>query len=333
MLTVLPVLHLPPLASGINGLLDSVSPGLACGSDTAHLSLLGYDPQKYYRGRGAFETMGAGLEMKEGDIAFKSNFAVVDPESGIVLNRRADREFHVWGQELCDFLNGSKLPSFPDVEVAVKYATEHRCGVRLRGANLSDEITGTDPLKDNRALLQAKAAPQGPDSAESAEYTARVVNELHQVFHDRLNAHPLNVSRRAAGQTYTNAVLFRGCGARIHVPYFQDQHGMKPFMIAPTAIIRGLGESVGIEAINVDGATGDYRTDISAKGKAAVMLLTDPSHGYEFGFVHIKAVDDAGHDRDHVKKVEFLQKVDTMIGEVEQTLREHEKSTGGATKV
>jgi 2,3-bisphosphoglycerate-independent phosphoglycerate mutase len=59
------------VSCGLNGLMDSVEPGLACGSDTAHLSLLGYDPRIHYRGRGAFESMGAGLEMQAGDIAFK----------------------------------------------------------------------------------------------------------------------------------------------------------------------------------------------------------------------------------------------------------------------
>ena len=73
---------------GVSGLMDPVQPGLACGSDTAHLSMFGYDPRKYYRGRGAFETMGAGLDMSPGDIAFKCNFATLDRATGIVLSRR-----------------------------------------------------------------------------------------------------------------------------------------------------------------------------------------------------------------------------------------------------
>ena len=134
--------------AGINGLLDPVEPGLACGSDTAHLSIFGYDPRLYYRGRGAFETMGAGLDMAPGDIAFKCNFATLDEASGIVIRRRADRNFEHIGPDLCAFLNGLKLPSFPACSTAVKYATEHRCGVRVRGEGLTDTITGTDPLKD-----------------------------------------------------------------------------------------------------------------------------------------------------------------------------------------
>lgn len=165
--------------------MDPVEPGLACGSDTAHLSILGYNPRQCYRGRGSFEAMGAGLEMELGDVAFKCNFAsleepIVGPDAGrqesetrtlgekhkersgihegtLVKKRRVDRNFPTWGIPLCDYLNGLRLPSFPQVQVAVSYATEHRCGVRLRGPGLTDQISGTDPLKDNLPLRNSIA--------------------------------------------------------------------------------------------------------------------------------------------------------------------------------
>lgn len=101
----------------MNGQIDPVEPGLACGSDTAHLSIFGYDPRIFYRGRGAFESLGAGLEMEDGDIAFKCNFATMDPVTGIVLQRRCDRHFEAEGPELCKALDGLFLPSFPDYTV------------------------------------------------------------------------------------------------------------------------------------------------------------------------------------------------------------------------
>jgi 2,3-diphosphopglycerate-independent phosphoglycerate mutase len=82
---------------GWTRLMDPVEAGVACGSDTAHLPILGYDPRVYYQGRGAFETIGAGLLMKPGDIAFKCNLAVWDPSSGLVASRRVDKEFTVEG--------------------------------------------------------------------------------------------------------------------------------------------------------------------------------------------------------------------------------------------
>jgi 2,3-bisphosphoglycerate-independent phosphoglycerate mutase len=78
----------------------------------------------------------------------QSNFATIDPATNIVIRRRCDRDFEHWGKPLCDALTGLRLPSFPDCRVDVKYATEHRCGVRVRGPNLTDTIRDTDPLKD-----------------------------------------------------------------------------------------------------------------------------------------------------------------------------------------
>jgi 2,3-diphosphopglycerate-independent phosphoglycerate mutase len=223
-------------AAGLNGQLDAVDPGLACGSDTSHLSLLGYDPRKYYRGRGAFESMGAGLDMAPGDIAFKSNFSTLDAATGIVTARRADRRFEHVGPVLCAALDGLKLPSFPECSVSVRYATEHRCGVVVRGPGLTDAITGTDPLKDNRPLLRAEPLDASPEAAR----TAAVVNELSDEMRRLLERHPINAERAAAGLNAANVVLLRGCGVRIAVESFEERHGFTaPCLIAPTKIIAG----------------------------------------------------------------------------------------------
>eukprot|EP00798_Chlamydomonas_sp_ICE-L_P006637 gene6637-3294_t len=122
--TPLEVAHTPTLdaiaAAGLNGLMDPVEPGLACGSDTAHMSIFGYDPRSFYCGRGAFESMGAGIKMAPGDIAFKCNFATLDPSSGLVTKRRADRKFKHMGPTLCAALDGLSLPSFPEHTVVVR---------------------------------------------------------------------------------------------------------------------------------------------------------------------------------------------------------------------
>ncbi|KIY93896.1 phosphoglycerate mutase [Monoraphidium neglectum] len=191
--------------------MDSVEPGLACGSDTSHMNVLGYDPRRYYRGRGAFESMGAGLDMAPGDIAFKSNFATLNPDTGVVEKRRADRQFEHLGPTLCAALDGLALPSFPQHRVSVRYATEHRCGVVVRGEGLTDAISGTDPLKDNLPLLEARPLD---DTAEAA-HTAAVVNELSAAIRAVLEGHPINDERRAAGLNPANVVLLRGCGCRI----------------------------------------------------------------------------------------------------------------------
>ncbi|ORZ13184.1 archaeal type cofactor-independent phosphoglycerate mutase [Absidia repens] len=290
-------------ASGLNGLMDSVEPGLACGSDTAHMSILGYNPRQFYRGR-----------------AFKSNFAYMDRETGVVISRRADRHFEGLGPTLCEALDGVSLPSFPNHTVAVKYATEHRCGVRVRGPDLTDTITGTDPLKDGRLLVTCE--PTEP--TQKAEMTSRLVNELSDVFYQALHEHDINKDRKKAGKNPANCVLLRGCGSCIDIPSIEKLHGFKSFLIAPTCIIAGLGMTAGMDILQVEGATGDYYTDFGAKGKAAADALANEV--YDFGFLHIKAVDDAGHDRNVDLKCNFLEKIDTMMGDVIQQLAQAEKT-------
>ncbi|KAL6222251.1 hypothetical protein ACLB2K_005643 [Fragaria x ananassa] len=337
------VTNLDAIASaGVNGLMDPVEVGLGCGSDTAHLSLMCYNPRVYYRGRGAFESMGAGLAMSPGDIAFKSNFATLDEKTGIVISRRADRHFEEEGPILCAALDGLKLPSFPEYEVRVRYATEHRCGVVVKGPNLSGNISGTDPLKDNRLLLQAEAL----DGSDEARHTAKVVNELSKEISKILIAHPLNAKRASEGKTIANVVLLRGCGIRIEVSPFAKKHGLWPCMVAPTKIIAGLGLSLGIDILEAPGATGDYRTLLTSKATAIAKALSAPlqscpnvfvpgedehkpgrSDGYDFGFLHIKAIDDAGHDKATILKVKGLEAVDRAIGQLARLLWETE-STG-----
>jgi len=165
------------------GVHDPVQSGLACGSDTAHMSIFGYDPLKLYNGRGAFESLGAGLQMEPGEIAFKSNFSFMNLETNIVERRRVDRTFPDWGIPLCDAINNLPIPGYPDYVLSCMYATEHRCGIKISGKNLSSEITGTDPLKDDLPLL--KCEPINPDDAD-AVFTSNLVNAVSKAITERL---------------------------------------------------------------------------------------------------------------------------------------------------
>ncbi|MED6147145.1 hypothetical protein PIB30_041318 [Stylosanthes scabra] len=234
-----------------------------------------------------------------------------------------------------------KLPSFPQYEVRVRYATEHRCGVVVKGPNLSGNISGTDPLKDNRLLLKAEAL----DDSDEARNTADVVNELSKEITKILVSHPVNATRAAQGKNIANVVLLRGCGIRIEVPPFINKYDLWPCMVAPTKIIAGLGLSLGIDILEAPGATGDYRTLLTSKSSAIAKALSAPlqscprvfvpgedelkegrSDGYDFGFLHIKAIDDAGHDKASILKVKGLEAVDTAVGQLARLLWEAESS-------
>lgn len=182
--------------------------------------------------------MGSGLDMIAGlDIAFKCNFAYFNEETNIVERRRVDRHFPDWGIPLCDALDGMIIPGFEDYKVSCSWATEHRCGIKVSGPGLSYHITGQDPLHDNKPVM--KVEPTIDD--ENAAFTARLTQALNDEITVILNKHPINVERKEKGLPYTNMVTLRGCGQRLKVESFQDKFGLRPFMIAPTAIIRGVG--------------------------------------------------------------------------------------------
>lgn len=212
--TALEVANVPVMdslaKSGLCGLHDPVQPGLACGSDTAHMSIFGYNPLDLYNGRGAFEAMGSGLTMEPNyDIAFKCNFAYLNEETMIVERRRVDREFNKWGLELCTVLDNMQIPGYPDYKVSCEYATEHRCGLKVSGPGLNYHITGQDPLVDNRPL--PKVEPTLKDDPRS-KFTADLVQVLSDAIRKVLGEHPINVERKAKGLAYTNFLTLRGCG-------------------------------------------------------------------------------------------------------------------------
>lgn len=275
------------------------------------MSLFGYDPRHLYRGRGAYESMGAGLHMNPGDIAFKSNFATLDSSTGIVLQRRADRKFEAEGPALCAALDNRTVPGFPSHTVHVKYATEHRCGVVIRGPRLTDAITGTDPLKDNLPLLRARAVN---DQDAEGVFTADIVNAVDEMIRGILHNHPVNVERERQGKPPANVVLLRGCGCRLALPPFYTLHNMRACIVSPTKIIAGLGMCAEMEVLDVPGTTGDYRTLFHRKAEAVASALAQGP--YDFAFLHVKAVDDAGHDREVGLRVAYLEVVDAMIAQV-----------------
>jgi len=174
------------------------------------MSIFGYNPLNLYNGRGAFEAMGAGLEMEPGlEIAFKCNFAYVNDETGIVERRRVDREFGQWGTGLCKVLDKLVIPGYEDYKVSCQYATEHRCGLKVSGPGLTYHISGQDPLHDNKPL--PKVAPT-IENDPKAVFTAGMVQQLSEAIRDTLRSHEINVKRKEQGLPYTNLLTLRGCG-------------------------------------------------------------------------------------------------------------------------
>lgn len=127
------------------------------------------------------------------------------------------RDFDKWGLELVDVVNGIKLSidGPDDTLITAKHATEHRIGLKIKNKSINDQITGTDPLKDNLVLREVRAKK---NDDEVAKRTAAIVNKLSDRIHQVLSQHPLNLEREKNGLPPANIVLLRGCGSRLSIP-------------------------------------------------------------------------------------------------------------------
>ena len=282
---------------GQTGFMFPVSEGVCTGSDTSHLSILGYDPRSVYTGRGPFEAMGLGLLVNPGDIAFRANFATVDA-SGVVTDRRAGRireRTAELASELSFELDGYKF--------TVAAGVEHRAALVVSGPDLSDRVSDSDPHEVGRKVKEIKALD------ESGERTAEILNRYTERARAILEAHDVNVRRRASGESPANIILLRGAGKAPEIEPFARKWGMKGACIAGIPLIRGIGHLAGLDIIHKSEMTGSYNSDYRTKIRETVHALRD----HDFVLVNFKATDVAGHDGEPFKKVSVIEKADEAI--------------------
>jgi len=291
---------------GVTGVVDVVRPGVPPGSDTAHLALFGYDPYEDYTGRGAFEALGAGLDVEQGDVAFRGNFATV--REGVVEDRRAGR--HVpEGDDLAALLDGVTPEGFPEVEAKVRHTTQHRCAVVLKGAEFSRQVGDVDPHKQGERVKEAVPL----DGSEAARFTADVVNAVEEEFHSILSGSELNEERESRGDLPANHLLLRGAGVVPEVPSVEERFGVEGKFVAPVALYRGVAVAAGMEPVPLGGdvvSMGDVE-QVEAEAEAA-----NEAAETDFLFVHVKGTDNASHDGRPEDKVEVVEAVDDLVTEL-----------------
>lgn len=286
------------LEHGQGGLCDPVAPGVRPGSDTAHLSLLGYDPHEVYTGRGPFEALGIGMDIQPGDVALRCNFATVNSDLD-VLDRRAGRIHAPETTELIESLDGMDIDG---VECLVRESTEHRAVLVLRGDDLSADITDADPGPDTHLLLCE-------GRTEEAEFTAYVVNRFMEECYNRLKNHPTNRKRRAAGLPQANILIPRGAGMYPQIEPFTEKYDVSATCVASVGLIKGICKACGLDVYPLPGiCDGTMGSDYITKAECALDALGE----YDFVLMNCKAGDIAGHDGDAKAKADVVRRLDEM---------------------
>lgn len=292
---------------GITGIMDPIKPGIRAGSDTSHISILGYNPYQVYTGRGPFEAAGVGVDVLPGDIAFRCNFSTANDDL-IITDRRAGR-IREYTDQIAASLNGITLEGFEDVEIIFKESTGHRAVLVLRGPGLSDKVSAADPKKEGKKVKEIVALDGSPE----AEKTAAVLNKLVLESYNILKDHPINLERMENGENPGNIILPRGAGAVPDVEPFPEKYGLKSACIAETGLIMGIGKLASMDIIEVDGATGGVDTNLENITQAIIEHATGD---YDFLLINIDGADEAGHDGNLQEKVDFIEKVDEVIGKL-----------------
>jgi len=277
------------------GLLYTLGPGQLPGSDTAHLALFGYDPHEYYKGRGPFEALGAGVDLKSGDVSFRANLCTIDDKM-IILDRRAGRADYGM-DKIYQTLDNMKIE---DVTIRAIHTVEHRGAVVFCGPDLSAAVGNTDPHETNQPVCEAKATDK------SGEKIARIMNAFTKKAFELLKDHPVNKERVAKGLKPANMAVLRGAGLFEQVPSVKDRFGLKAICIAGGALYKGVAKFVGRDVVNVPGATGTGATNLNNKAQVAL----DAIGKYDLVFVHIKGTDSGGHDGNAESKTKMIDRAD-----------------------
>lgn len=282
------------MQKGVYGIMHPIGIGITPGSDTSQLNLLGYPPEKYYPGRGPLEALGIGMDLRDGDVAFRANFATVGKDM-VVVDRRAGRISTPEAHELAREIAGTRIGG---LEFIFKASVEHRGALIVRGKDASGDIGDTDPHITGERVLQL-------EEKGKAAKMARAINKYSEEIHRILSKSSVNRKRRLPA----NALLLRGAGTYRKVEPFEKRFGMRACCIAGAALYKGIARYVGMHVCLVKGATGTYETDFGAKARAALKCLGE----YDFIYLHVKAMDNAGHDGDVAKRVGMIRKIDKMI--------------------
>ena len=273
------------------GMLKTVDESMTPGSDVANMSILGYDPEKYYTGRGALEALSMGVPFGEDDMAYRCNLVTI--ENGKMKDFAAG---HITSEE------GAAL--FKSLQEKVSGVTFYP-GVSYRNVMMfpGGEGAETYPPHDIVDEVVNDYMPKGPD----AEMLMKLMVYAADVFEN----HPVNAARKAAGKNQATTIWPWSAGKKPAMPQFAEMFGKQGAMISAVDLLFGIAACCGMKIVKVPGATGYLDTDYMGKAKAAVEALQGDA---DFVYMHVEATDEAGHLGSIEEKIKAIERLDEAVG-------------------
>ncbi|MBC8061863.1 MAG: cofactor-independent phosphoglycerate mutase [Clostridiaceae bacterium] len=284
---------------GTMGLVKTVPDTLLPGSDTANLSVLGYDPEKYYSGRSPFETASIGIPLELTDITFRCNFVTLSEdeiyEDKTITDHSADEITTAEATELIIAVN----------EHFKTTAMEFHPGISYRHILVWHNAPKEYKLIPPHDILERKIGSYLPTGEDSA-----ILLEMMKKSYEFLKNHPINVKRKERGLRPANSIWLWGEGHKPALKSFVEKYNAKGSIISAVDLIKGIGVCTGMNIVEVEGATGNVHTNYIGKAKAALKELAS---GQDFVYVHVEAPDECGHRAELDNKVLAIESIDKYI--------------------
>lgn len=289
------------------GLVHTIPDGMKPGSDTANLSVLGYDPKQYYSGRSPLEALSIGVPMKDTDIALRCNIVTLsDDDVPFEEKTIIDHSSSEISTEDCAVLLNA-------VREELENETYHfYVGTSYRHCLIWDKGEVIDLVQPHDVLGQVIGQHLPKD--ENLRYMMKRSYEI-------LKDHPLNIERKKKGLNPANCCWFWGAGTKPMLSSFEEKTGKKGKMISAVDLLKGIAIGAYMSVADVEGANGGLHTNYEGKMQAAVDALT--KEGYDFVYVHVEAPDEMGHQGSVERKVQAISYLDTrVIGPLTKALEE-----------
>ena len=283
----------------------TVPEGISPGSDSANLSVMGYDPRRYLTGRSPLEAASIGLEMTDSDISFRANLITIDPDGAeeyedfIVRDHAAGDITTEEAAELVEALNDKLAEDGLYIHLGTGY---RQCMIVDRShPNGHAEYKCVPPhdILDKRA---GEYLPKG----KGADHLISMMKESYEILKD----HPVNKTRIARGLNPANSLWIWGQGTRPQLPDFNEKYGVDGAVISAVYLIKGIALFAGLEVLKVDGIDGTKHTNFSGKADAAIEAY---KNGKNFIYMHIEGTDECSHQGDLAGKIKCAEDIDSKV--------------------
>ena len=284
-------------AAGEIGTVHTIPDGMAPGSDTANLSVLGYDPKQYYSGRSPLEALSIGVDMKPDDVSLRCNLVTLTEEEEKFEEKRIldHSSGEISTEDAAVLLEAVKKELETDIYQFYVGTSYRHLLIWQRGQVLE--------LSQPHDVLGQSIGQYLPQD----EMLRKMMKRSYEI----LVNHPINKKRKEQGLNPANCCWFWGAGTRPSLSSFQEKTGLKGAMVSAVDLLKGIAVGASMKVVLVEGANGGLHTNYRGKAQAAVDALAKEQ--YDFVYVHVEAPDEMGHQGSVEKKVQAIQFLDERV--------------------